>query len=276
MKFMLIRRADAQTEQGVMPSEAMLNAMAEYNEKMQRAGVFLTGDGLTPSSKGYRINFTDGTPVVTQGPFEQNEVVAGYSVLQVDSAEEAIEWAKQWPVMDGDGNVALELRRYYELADFAPGAALDRHTQLEQQRAKRPQSVSVYLEFDGSCRDAFAFYADTLGGDLEAMLTYGETPMAADFPAESHELIAHVQMRLGRYLIMGGDMAGDCGQSLGGSTIALEYGDTNQGRQIFDQLAEGGSVKMPFDKTFWAEGFGTLTDRYGVGWMLNCGLVESC
>ncbi|QIB51993.1 YciI family protein [Pseudomonas sp. OIL-1] len=275
MKFMLIRRADTQTEQGVMPSDAMLNAMAEYNETMQRAGVFLTGDGLTPSSEGYRINFIDGTPEVTQGPFAQNEVLAGYSMLQVDSAEEAIEWAKQWPVMDGNGNVALELRRYYELEDFAPGAALDRHTQLEQQRSKRPQSLSVYLGYDGNCREAFTFYADTLGGDVEAMLTYGETPMAADFPVESHELIAHAQMRIGRYLIMGGDMAGDsCGQALGGSTIALEYSDTGQGRRIFDQLAEGGSVQMPFDKTFWAEGFGTLTDRYGVGWMLNCGLTD--
>ena len=161
------------------------------------------------------------------------------------------------------------------MEDFAPGPALDRHAQLEQQRGKRPQSLSVHLGFEGNCRDAFGFYADTLGGEIEAMLTYGETPMANDFPAESHGLIAHAQIRIDRYLIMGGDMVGDsCGQSPGGSTIALEYSDTHQGRQIFDQLAEGGSVQMPFGKTFWAEGFGMLTDRYGVNWMFNCGLTD--
>ena len=110
MKFMLIRRADANTEKGIMPSEEMLNAMAQYNERMQRAGVFLTGDGLRPSSEGYRITFTDGAPTVSRGPFNETGVIAGYSVLQVDSAEEAIEWARQWPVLDNNGNVALELR----------------------------------------------------------------------------------------------------------------------------------------------------------------------
>ncbi|QJD58046.1 hypothetical protein HG264_03555 [Pseudomonas sp. gcc21] len=275
MKFMLIRRADANTEKGIMPSEEMLNAMAEYNERMQRAGVFLTGDGLTRTSAGYRINFGDGVPTVAQGPFDENEVIAGYSVLQVDSTEEALERARQWPVQDNNGNVSLELRRYYELADFAPGAALNRHMDLEQQRLRRPQSLSLYLAFAGNCRDAFGFYADTLGGEIEAMLTFEETPMAADFPVETRDLIAHAQLRIGRYLIMGSDMAGDsCGQTSGGSTIALEYTDTTQGKQIFDQLAAGGSVQMPFEKTFWAEGFGTLTDRYGVSWMLNCGLIN--
>lgn len=274
MKFMLIRRADANTEKGIMPSEDMLNAMADYNERMQRAGVFLSGDGLTPSSAGYRITFTNGAPAVSRGPFDETEVIAGYSVLQVDSAEEAIEWARQWPQLDNSGNVALELRRYYELEDFAPGAALDRHTQLERQRGKRPQSLSVHLGFEGKCREAFGFYAKTLGGNIEAMLTYSETPMATDCPAETRDLIAHAQLRIGRYLIMGGDTAGSCGQTSGGSTIALEYDNTSQGRQIFDQLAEGGSVQMPFGKTFWAEGFGMLTDRYGINWMLNCGLID--
>ena len=133
MKYMMMRKADADTEQGVLPTEKVLGAMADYNERMVRAGVFVSGDGLRPSSEGCRLEFRDGEPKVNMGPFEQaGELLAGYTILDVDSLEEAIAWAKQWPQEDSDGNVTLELRRYFTVDDFEPSAGLDKHLKLER------------------------------------------------------------------------------------------------------------------------------------------------
>jgi hypothetical protein len=101
--------------------------MGRYNEEMVKAGVMLSGDGLQPSSKGARVKFSGGKPRVIDGPFtESKELIAGFSILQVDSKEEAIEWVKRWPVIDGDGEVEIEIRRLFELEDFGPSEAIDR------------------------------------------------------------------------------------------------------------------------------------------------------
>ena len=119
MRFMIIRKADAQTEAWAKPSKALVDAMMAYNEEMIRAGVMLGGDGLKPSSRGARIRFSKGKPKVTDGPFaEAKELVAGFTIIQVASRDEALAWVKRWPVEDGDGEVELELRELYEADDF--------------------------------------------------------------------------------------------------------------------------------------------------------------
>jgi hypothetical protein len=119
MRFMIIRKADADTEARKMPSHELAVAMMAYNEEMVKAGVMLAGDGLRPTADGFRVKFTDGKPVVTDGPFtEAKELVAGYSIIQVNSREEALEWVRKWPVEDADGQAYLEVRQLYELADF--------------------------------------------------------------------------------------------------------------------------------------------------------------
>ncbi len=121
MRFMIIRKADEQTEAGVMPGEALLTAMGSYMEDLVKAGVLLAGEGLQPSSKGSRIRFSAGQPVVTDGPFaEAKELIAGFTLIQVSSREEALEWVKRWPAEDGDGRVELELRQVFEADDFGP------------------------------------------------------------------------------------------------------------------------------------------------------------
>jgi len=137
MRFMIIRKADAQTEAWAKPSTALLDAMMAYNEEMIRAGVMLGGDGLKPSSRGARIKFSKGKPKVTDGPFaEAKELVAGYTIIQVASREEALEWVKRWPVEDGDGEVELELRELYEAEDFGDEAtpAIQRQEALLRER----------------------------------------------------------------------------------------------------------------------------------------------
>ncbi len=119
MRYMLMRKADAATEAGDPPDEGVLAAMADYNRRLAEAGVFVSGEGLRPSREGCRIERRNGEVLVTDGPFaETKELLAGFTVLETDSLESAIEWARQWPREDGD--VTLELRRYFSLEDFAP------------------------------------------------------------------------------------------------------------------------------------------------------------
>jgi len=140
MRFMIIRKADKQTEAEPtpLPSEALLAAMGKYNEELVRAGAMLDGAGLQPSRKGARIKFSGGKPTVIDGPFaEAKELVAGYTIIQVKSREEAIEWVKRWPPLDGDGQVELELRQLYEFEDFGPSEAIDRMRELDVQFARK-------------------------------------------------------------------------------------------------------------------------------------------
>jgi hypothetical protein len=118
---MLIRRADATTETGVLPSQAMLEAMGRYNDEMVKAGILLDAVGLKPSSKGARVQITTGTPRVLDGPFtETKELIAGFTLIQANSLAEAIEWVKRWPKIDAGAEI--EIRPLYEAEDFAAGA----------------------------------------------------------------------------------------------------------------------------------------------------------
>ena len=136
MRFMIIRKADAETEAGMMPTEELIEAMAQYNEEMVNAGIMRAGDGLQPSSRGARVTFSGGRPTVTDGPFaETKELVAGYSIIEVASKEEAIEWVKRWPQIDGHGSVEIEIRPLWELADFGEGEGIEHHARLRERMA---------------------------------------------------------------------------------------------------------------------------------------------
>ncbi len=121
MRFMLIIKADTNTEAGVLPSKELVAAMDEFNEKMVKAGVLLAAEGLHPSSKGARITFHGGGKrTVTDGPFtEAKELIAGFWLIQVKSKEEAIEWASRSPNPHGvDQESEIEIRQVFEAADF--------------------------------------------------------------------------------------------------------------------------------------------------------------
>ena len=137
MRFMIIRKADSDTEAGAMPTEELVTAMMKYNEEMVNAGVMTGGDGLQPSSRGARISFSGGRPTVIDGPFaEAKELIAGYTLIEAKSKEEAIEWAKRWPPQDGNGNVELEVRQLYEADDFGEEFAPALRRQEELLRAR--------------------------------------------------------------------------------------------------------------------------------------------
>jgi hypothetical protein len=134
---MIIRRADKDTEAYVMPTERLLAEMGRYMEEMANAGVLLAGEGLHPSSKGSRVKFSGGKPSVIDGPFaETKELIAGYSMIQVNSRDEAIEWARRWPAVDGDGDVELEIRQVFEAEDFGAEFTPELREQEERLRAQ--------------------------------------------------------------------------------------------------------------------------------------------
>ncbi len=117
MRFMMLVKADERSEAGLMPENAkeVFEQMGRYNDELVKAGVLLAGDGLQPSSKGFRVDFDGETPVVVDGPFaETKELIAGFWILQVSSREEAVEWARRVPFSDG----VLEVRQVFETADF--------------------------------------------------------------------------------------------------------------------------------------------------------------
>jgi len=119
MRFMVIVKANKDSEAGVMPSKEMLESMGKFNEQMVKAGVMLAGEGLQPSSKGARIRFHQGKPTVSDGPFaEAKELIAGFWIIQVKSKQEAIEWMKRCPPPMGNGAGELEIRQVFEASDF--------------------------------------------------------------------------------------------------------------------------------------------------------------
>jgi hypothetical protein len=134
MRFMIIVKATRDSEAGVMPEEALIAEMADYHEELAKAGLQLDASGLQPSSKGWRIQYAGDKRTVTDGPFiETKELVAGYTIIQVKSREEAIEWTKRFPNPAGDGRESeIEVRQLFELDDFAPGEAVERFRRLDE------------------------------------------------------------------------------------------------------------------------------------------------
>lgn len=129
--------------------------------------------------------------------------------------------------------------------------------------------IIPYLGFHGQCREAFAFYAQALGGQVVASMTYAESPMADDMPAENRDHIMHAHLVADGANLMGADGPWNDGGNASQTCVNVMVNDNAQAERIFAALAEGGSVQMPIAETFWAHRFGMLTDRYGKPWMVN-------
>lgn len=122
MRFMIVVKATQESEAGVMPDEKLISDMAAYHEELQKAGMLLDGSGLQPSSKGWRIKYSGGKRTVVDGPFtETKDLIAGYTIIQARSREEALEWTKRFPnPAIGGRDCEIEVRQLFELEDFEP------------------------------------------------------------------------------------------------------------------------------------------------------------
>jgi len=132
MRFMIVVKATNDSEAGVMPEERFIAAMATYHEELAKAGVLLDASGLQPSSKGWRIKYSGATRTFVDGPFaETKELIAGYTLIQVKSREEAIEWTRRFPNPAVDGKEGeIEVRQLFELEDFGPSEAVERFREI--------------------------------------------------------------------------------------------------------------------------------------------------
>jgi len=134
MRFMLIVKASKESEAGVLPSAKELADMGKFNEQMVKNGMMLAGEGLQASSKGARVTFKGGKPTVVDGPFaETKELVAGFWLIQAKSKEEAVEWARRVPFVDGQ----IEVRQVFELEDFGQNEGVEIHKQIRDELAKK-------------------------------------------------------------------------------------------------------------------------------------------
>jgi len=133
MRFMMIVKANKDSEAGVLPTEEQLAEMGKYNEELVKAGVLLSGEGLQASSKGARVKYSGVKRNIIDGPFtETKELIAGFWLIQVRSKEEALEWARRVPFQEGE----VEVRQVFELEDFGASDAVEHHARLREQITK--------------------------------------------------------------------------------------------------------------------------------------------
>ena len=135
--------------------------------------------------------------------------------------------------------------------------------------------LDSYLFFDGNCGEAMRFYEKTLGGKIEMSMTYGESPDPQHGAAGSKDRIMHTSLLIdGRRLMASDTPPGQPSKGMHGFALSVSYPTAEEARRVFDALSAGGTATMPFGKTFWAEGFGMLTDKFGTPWMVGGGAMS--
>jgi len=274
MKVMVIVKASPDSEAGVMPDPKLMEEMGAFNEKLVNAGVMESGDGLKPSSEGFRVRFDGQSRTVTRGPFaETNELIAGYWVWQVDSMEEALEWVKQCPNPMTDAS-DIEIRPFYEMSDFAD---IDGATDIAEQEAAmthtlamRKATLNPYLFFGGRCEAAFSFYQEKLGAVMGEMHRFSDAPdptIEGAIPAGFDNKIMHAECTIGDTTLYGSDGNGD-DTPIAGMSMAMTVKDKETAHNAFSALSENGEITMPLQETFWSPLFGQVKDQFGVSWMV--------
>jgi len=130
--------------------------------------------------------------------------------------------------------------------------------------------MNPYLSFKGECEAAFKFYERCLGGQLGAIFRYAGTPLANQVPADWSDKVMHGSLKVGDQVVMGGDVAPDRYEEPKGFSMSLHIKSMADAERVFHELAKGGRIVMPLERTFWAARFGMLVDRFGIPWLINC------
>ena len=131
-------------------------------------------------------------------------------------------------------------------------------------------TLNPYLNFNGTCKEAFEFYQKVLGGQIVAMMTHGETPAAGHTAPEWQDKIIHARLVVGSAVLMGSDAPPQYFQPAAGMTVSIMVDTAEEAERVFAGLSEGGQIQMPMEETFWATRFGMATDKFGTPWMVNC------
>lgn len=274
MKVMVMVKATSSSEAGKMPSETLLTAMGDFNEKLVKAGLMEFGEGLKPSSEGVRIRFSGSRRTVTKGPFTHtNELVAGFWIWNVKSMDEAIEWVKQCPnPMEEESDI--EIRALYEMEDFSEvdttGKVAEQENTLRHTMALQQASIKNYLFFSGRCEEALRFYEQHLGARINFLMRFNESPDAIPegvLQEGFENKVMHAEITVGGVDIYASDGCDD-GTRFNGFRLALTLKNKEDAERVFVALATNGKIDMPLTQTFWSPLYGQVTDQFGVGWMV--------
>ena len=278
MKVMVIVKASPSSEAGIMPSAELMQAMGDFNQQLVNAGIMESGDGLKPTSEGFRVRFSGDSRTVTQGPFvETNELIAGYWVWNVSSMDEALEWVKKCPnPMPDDSDI--EIRPFYTMEDFAQWDDNGEFSQKEQamrdavamQNSLQTATLNNYLFFSGRCEEALNYYVQHVGAKIGMLMRFSDSPdplpegMLA--PGFEHKVM-HCEFTLGDSKLMASDGCNDA-STKSGFSLALTVNSADDAHRVFNALAQGGEVTMPLGATFWSPLYGQLIDQFGMAWMV--------
>ncbi len=130
--------------------------------------------------------------------------------------------------------------------------------------------LSTHLGFNGNCAEAFKTYEQCFGGKIQMIMSYKDSPMANEVPADFHDKVLHASLLIDGQVLMGADAPPGRGKTPQGFAVSVSLSDADRAERIFNTLAQGGNVQMPLQQTFWAKKFGMLVDRFGTPWMINC------
>lgn len=272
MRFMILIKADKNSEAGQMPGEQLLTEMGAFNEELVKAGVMQAGEGLHPSSRGARVHFSGQRRDVVDGPFgETKELIAGFWIWQLPSLADAIAWVKRCPnPMEGESEI--EIRQIFEAEDF--GAALTPELRAQEDRLREQvaaqQSAKVepvpaskgatpYLVVKGAA-DAIAWYERVFDAKVE---------MRLDAP---DGLLMHAELAIGPARFMLTEERPEYGAQsplkLGGSATTAVIYVPDVDATIARALAAGARPGMPLQDQFWGDRAGDITDPFGHQWMV--------
>jgi PhnB protein len=134
----------------------------------------------------------------------------------------------------------------------------------------KTMKLNTYLVFDGRCEEAFQFYAKVFGGEVKTLIRHGGTPAEQFVPPDWLSKVMHAEVTVGNTMLMGSDAPPDRYQPMGGFSVSVQVDQPAEAERIFGALADGATVRMPIQETFWAQRFGMLVDRFGTPWMINC------
>jgi uncharacterized glyoxalase superfamily protein PhnB len=270
MRFMVLIKANADSEAGLMPSEALLTEMGAFNEELVKAGVMLAGEGLQPTSKGARVRFSGKGRQVIDGPFaETKELIAGYWLWQLNSLQEAIDWVKRCPNPTGE-EAEVEIRQLFEAECFGEAFTPELRAQEERLRAAvkavpPARGATPYLVIRGAA-DAIGFYQKVFDAELVIRLDAPDgKPM-------------HAELKVGPASFMLTEERPEYGAlsplTIGGSASTSTIYVPDADAVVAAALAGGAQSVMPVQDQFWGDRSGAITDPFGHKWMIATHLED--
>ncbi len=268
MRYMIIVKGDERTEAGELPRSELVKNMADYHEELAAAGVLVDANGLKSTRDGFRVRYQGSERIIVDGPFaETRDLIAGYTLIEVDTPKQAREWARRFPNPRGEGmDCEVEVRRVFELDDFEPSEGVEQFRRLDCKPVSGP--IPQLIVTDGQA--AVDFYRLAFGAEL-----------LDKHLAEDGKRYMHATLAIGDgQLFLHDEFPEFCGQDSARSPSRLEAVSCTLHLNVDDAdqawaraLAAGAQQTMPLEDQFWGMRYGQLRDPFGYLWAIAAPLT---